>query len=178
MLQPLTWCPCFSRVPVFVLPPIPQDMSDTLMEWFDKAQTVFGCLKEIMISAHIERTERLHNMPKMAQDILWWPFTQHKLVPEEAVTVIDSRCGENFAVHKVHILLCFGFSTISYLDCQNPNFPRLVIFSCANIFCFQYRCLITISSRNSLMLVQVGGHRGQIRVYRSFFSFFHNLQGI
>ncbi|KAF7154301.1 hypothetical protein RHSIM_Rhsim01G0006800 [Rhododendron simsii] len=90
-----------NRVPVLVLPPIPQDMSDTLMEWFDEAQTVFGCLKETMISAYIQRIERLHSMPKMAQDIFWWPFTQHKLVPEEAVTIIDSRCGENFAVPKV-----------------------------------------------------------------------------
>lgn len=114
---------CFSRVPVLVLPPIPQDMSDTLMEWFDEAQTVFGCLKETMISAYIQRIERLHSMPKMAQDIFWWPFTQHKLVPEEAVTIIDSRCGENFAVPKVHILLCSCLSTTSYLDFRNPNFP-------------------------------------------------------
>ena len=88
---------------MLVLPPIPQDMSDKLMEWFDEAQCAFSSLKEIMISAFIERTERLRNMPKKARDIIWWPFTQHKLVPEETVTVIDSRCGEHFAVHKVHI---------------------------------------------------------------------------
>lgn len=40
-------------------------------------------------------------MPRKAGNIFWWPFTQHELVPEEIVTVIDSRCGENFAVHKV-----------------------------------------------------------------------------
>ncbi|KAL3510577.1 hypothetical protein ACH5RR_029978 [Cinchona calisaya] len=29
-----------------------------------------------------------------------WPFTQHEIVPIENITVIDSRCGEKFAVHK------------------------------------------------------------------------------
>lgn len=93
------------RVPVFVLPSIPEDISDDLMSWFDKSQTVFGSLKEIMLSAFLERNQRLHDMPKKACDVFWWPFTQHKLVPEEKVTVIDSRCGESFAVHKVGILI-------------------------------------------------------------------------
>ncbi|KAK4481850.1 hypothetical protein RD792_012761 [Penstemon davidsonii] len=88
------------RVPVLVLPSVPKDMSDDLISWFDKSQTVFTSLKEIMISDFLERTQRLNDMPKKACDIFWWPFTQHKLVPEEKVTVIDSRCGENFAVHK------------------------------------------------------------------------------
>lgn len=90
-------------------------MSDSLVGWFDEAQTIFNSLKEKMISAFIERTERLCSMQKKAQGIFWWPFTQHKLVAEEAVTVIDSRCGEHFAVHKVHILLYVGHNTNSVL---------------------------------------------------------------
>ncbi|KAL0339990.1 UNVERIFIED_CONTAM: Bifunctional dethiobiotin synthetase/7,8-diamino-pelargonic acid aminotransferase, mitochondrial [Sesamum radiatum] len=90
-------------VPVFVLPSIPTDMSDDLMSWFDKSQMIFTSLKDIMLSNFRKRMQRLHDMPKKACDIFWWPFTQHKLVPEEKVTVIDSRCGENFAVHKVGI---------------------------------------------------------------------------
>ncbi|KAL0290108.1 UNVERIFIED_CONTAM: Bifunctional dethiobiotin synthetase/7,8-diamino-pelargonic acid aminotransferase, mitochondrial [Sesamum angustifolium] len=89
-----------NRVPVFVLPSIPTDMSDDLMSWFDKSQMIFTSLKEIMLSDFRKRMQRLHDMPKKACDIIWWPFTQHKLVPEEKVTVIDSRCGENFAVNK------------------------------------------------------------------------------
>jgi dethiobiotin synthetase/adenosylmethionine--8-amino-7-oxononanoate aminotransferase len=54
-----------------------------------------------MLSAFSERIRGLNYMLKKAGDILWRPFTQHKLVPEETVTVIDSRCGENFAVYKV-----------------------------------------------------------------------------
>lgn len=71
------------------------------MGWFDNSLSVFGSLKEIILSAFLERMQRLHDMPKKAREIFWWPFTQHKLVPEETVTVIDSRCGENFSVHKV-----------------------------------------------------------------------------
>ncbi|EYU42430.1 hypothetical protein MIMGU_mgv1a0184292mg, partial [Erythranthe guttata] len=89
-----------NRVPVLVLPSIPKDTSDDLIAWFDESQTVFSSLKEIMLSNFLERTQRLHDMRKKACDVLWWPFTQHKLVPEEKVTIIDSRCGENFAVHK------------------------------------------------------------------------------
>ncbi|KAL3518988.1 hypothetical protein ACH5RR_021577 [Cinchona calisaya] len=52
-----------------------------------------------------ERTEekeekKLHDMRKRARDIFWWPFTQHEIVPIENITVIDSRCGKMFAVHK------------------------------------------------------------------------------
>ncbi|XP_017607474.1 bifunctional dethiobiotin synthetase/7,8-diamino-pelargonic acid aminotransferase, mitochondrial [Gossypium arboreum] len=90
-----------SRVPVFVLPPIPQDPSNDLMEWFDESCNVFNSLKDIMLEAYLERMRRLNEMPRKAGDVFWWPFTQHKLVPPSTVTVIDSRCGENFSVYKV-----------------------------------------------------------------------------
>ncbi|CAH2042839.1 unnamed protein product [Thlaspi arvense] len=112
-----------NRVPVLVLPPIPKDMSDSLMGWFDEAQTIFNALKEKMISAFIERTERLCSMQKKAQGIFWWPFTQHKLVAEEAVTVIDSRCGEHFAVHKVsnHDFIAQQFDACASWWTQGPD---------------------------------------------------------
>lgn len=91
----------YFRIPVLVLPSIPQDLSDDLMEWYDNARVVFDSLVQTMISAHSERIKRLHDMPKKARDVIWWPFTQHNLVTEEDVTVIDSRCGENFSVFKV-----------------------------------------------------------------------------
>ncbi|KAF5183987.1 Adenosylmethionine-8-amino-7-oxononanoate aminotransferase [Thalictrum thalictroides] len=90
-----------NRVPVLVLPSVPQDESNNLIEWFDESQDVFHSLKERMLDAHQQRVCRLQEMPKKARDIFWWPFTQHNLVPEETVTVIDSRLGENFAVHKI-----------------------------------------------------------------------------
>ncbi|XP_021808925.1 bifunctional dethiobiotin synthetase/7,8-diamino-pelargonic acid aminotransferase, mitochondrial [Prunus avium] len=89
-----------NSVPVLVLPPIPQDLSDDLMEWYDDAHNVFDSLMEIMLSAYTERIKRLHDMPRRAVDVFWWPFTQHTFVSEGDVTVIDSRCGENFSVFK------------------------------------------------------------------------------
>ncbi|KAB5552692.1 hypothetical protein DKX38_010003 [Salix brachista] len=89
-----------NRVPVIVLPPVPKDMSNDLVDWFGDSDEAFNSLKEIMISAFSERILRLNDMAKKAGNTFWWPFTQHKLVPEEAVTVIDSRCGENFAIYK------------------------------------------------------------------------------
>lgn len=90
-----------NKVPVLVLPPIPKDPSNDLMEWFKSSHYVFSNLKEIMLSAYFERIKKLHSMPREARDIIWWPFTQHKLVPDGGVTVIDSRCGENFSIFKV-----------------------------------------------------------------------------
>lgn len=86
-----------------MLPPIPADMTDDLMDWFVNSRNIFDSLKEIMLSAYSERINRLREMPKKAMDFFWWPFTQHKLVADEAVTVIDSRCGENFTVFKVQL---------------------------------------------------------------------------
>jgi len=80
---------------------VPQDLSNDLVEWFGDSDETFNSLKQIMLSAFSERIRGLNYMLKKAGDILWRPFTQHKLVPEETVTVIDSRCGENFAVYKV-----------------------------------------------------------------------------
>lgn len=100
---------------MLVLPSVPRDQSNNLMEWFDESQNVFKSLSEIMQSSYSERLRRLQNMPKKAQNIFWWPFTQHGLVPEENVTVIDSRCGENFAVHKVyakHLIFGLYFTNI------------------------------------------------------------------
>lgn len=112
-----------NRVPVLVLPSIPKDPLDNLMEWFDESQSVFDSLKWIMLSSFHKRMDRLHEMPKKAQEIFWWPFTQHKLVPEEKVTVIDSRCGENFAVHKVKDEGCITqmFDACASWWTQGPN---------------------------------------------------------
>ncbi|KAM0036569.1 putative dethiobiotin synthase, Adenosylmethionine--8-amino-7-oxononanoate transaminase [Helianthus debilis subsp. tardiflorus] len=112
-----------NRVPVLVLPSIPKDPLDNLMEWYDESQSVFDSLKGIMLSSFEKQMYRLHEMPKKAQEIFWWPFTQHKLVPQEKVTVIDSRCGENFAVHKVkdHDYITQMFDACASWWTQGPN---------------------------------------------------------
>ncbi|CAA6672207.1 unnamed protein product [Spirodela intermedia] len=90
-----------NKVPVLVMPPFPCDPSDDLIRWFSECRNVFIYLQKLMHTAYLKRIGRLHDIGAKAGEVLWWPFTQHKLVPTETVTVIDSRLGENFSVHKV-----------------------------------------------------------------------------
>lgn len=116
-----------NSVPVLVLPPVPQDLSDDLMEWYDDARNVFDSLMEIMLSAYSERMKRFHDMPKRAVDVFWWPFTQHTFVPEGDVTVIDSRCGENFAVFKNDDVITQQFDACASWWTQGPDATLQVV---------------------------------------------------
>ncbi|KAL3520137.1 hypothetical protein ACH5RR_018286 [Cinchona calisaya] len=127
-------CYLQNGIPVFLLPPVPQDMSNDLTEWFKKSQTVFSSLKEIMLSAFHGRMQKLHDMWKRAHDIFWWPFTQHEIVPIENIIVIDSRCGEKFAVHKAssYDLITQQFDACAswwtqgpYINLQDPAYAVL-----------------------------------------------------
>uniref|UniRef100_A0A0E0AST9 Dethiobiotin synthase n=1 Tax=Oryza glumipatula TaxID=40148 RepID=A0A0E0AST9_9ORYZ len=89
------------RVPVHVLPPIPEDPKDDLTDWFSESSSAFSSLKDSLQSFHSRRVQRLNSMQRKSKDLLWWPFTQHDLVPVDSVTVIDSRFGENFSAYKV-----------------------------------------------------------------------------
>ncbi|KAH9305032.1 hypothetical protein KI387_009436 [Taxus chinensis] len=88
------------RVPVFVLPKIPDDTNNTLLEWFSESYKVFSEIKDTLQTSYFKRIYRLHEMPMKARQILWWPFTQHSLVTEQSISLIDSRFGENFGVYK------------------------------------------------------------------------------
>ncbi|KAL3684990.1 hypothetical protein R1sor_003012 [Riccia sorocarpa] len=88
------------RTPVFVLPPVPEDTSESLSNWFIQSQHCFSRLRCTLEEANMRRLQRLQEMPSKAEQILWWPFTQHTMVPTGDVTVIDSRCAENFSVFK------------------------------------------------------------------------------
>lgn len=99
-----------------MLPPIPRDLSNDLIEWFENSHHIFSNLKEIMLSAYFERIKKLQDMPKEAMDIIWWPFTQHQLVPDGGVTVIDSRCGENFLSSRFVSVKIFIY-IINFLIC-------------------------------------------------------------
>ena len=91
------------------LPQIPEDPLDDLTDWFSESSSVFNVLKDALQSFHLNRIERLNSMQRKSKDLLWWPFTQHNLVPQDSVTVIDSRCGENFSAYKVSSLLFIYF---------------------------------------------------------------------
>ncbi|KAG0624900.1 hypothetical protein M758_2G012400 [Ceratodon purpureus] len=88
------------KIPVLVLPSLPEDPKKSLEEWFGLAEGKFLELRGVLENAHLKRLRRLEEMPKKASDILWWPFTQHDLVAQDSVTLIDSRSGENFSVYK------------------------------------------------------------------------------
>lgn len=83
------------------LPPIPEDPKDDLTDWFSESSSAFSSLKDSLQSFHSRRVQRLNSMQRKSKDLLWWPFTQHDLVPVDSVTVIDSRFGENFSAYKV-----------------------------------------------------------------------------
>lgn len=110
-----------NRVPVLVMPPIPQDPSNDLIEWFDESWAVFKSLKEIMMHTHAERLKRLNEMQKKAGNVLWWPFTQHSLVPKGSITVIDSRSGENFSVYKSSECITQQFDACASWWTQGPD---------------------------------------------------------
>jgi len=97
------------RVHVHGLPQIPEDPLDDLTDWFSESSSVFNVLKDALQSFYLNRIERLNSMQRKSKDLLWWPFTQHNLVPQDSVTVIDSRCGENFSAYKVSSLLFIYF---------------------------------------------------------------------
>jgi dethiobiotin synthetase/adenosylmethionine--8-amino-7-oxononanoate aminotransferase len=97
------------RVHVLGLPQIPEDPLDDLTDWFSESSSVFNVLKDALQSFYLNRIERLNSMQRKSKDLLWWPFTQHNLVPQDSVTVIDSRCGENFSAYKVSSLLFIYF---------------------------------------------------------------------
>ena len=40
--------------------------------------------------------ERLHGLAAKAGSMIWWPTTQHGLVEQQRVQVVDSRSGEHF----------------------------------------------------------------------------------
>jgi dethiobiotin synthetase/adenosylmethionine--8-amino-7-oxononanoate aminotransferase len=92
------------RIPVLVLPSLPEDPNMSLEEWFGLAEGKFLELRDVLENAHFKRLRRLGEMPKKASDILWWPFTQHDLVAQDSITLIDSRSGENFSIYKVKLL--------------------------------------------------------------------------
>lgn len=110
-----------NSVPVLVMPPIPQDPLNDLIDWFDESWDVFKSLKDIMMHTYSERLKRLNEMPKKAGHVFWWPFTQHSLVPKDTITVIDSRCGENFSVYKSSGFITQQFDACASWWTQGPD---------------------------------------------------------
>jgi len=111
-----------AAIPVFALPPVPERTlgrappwdhadrrgedrgafllgGDEIFEWLVEGRLTFDVALGAMTRWHGDRVRRLRSSPKRARRDLWWPFTQHDLVEEDDVTVIDSRSGEDFGIH-------------------------------------------------------------------------------
>lgn len=52
------------------------------------------------LSSMGDAVTQLSEAQAAAKGMFWWPFTQHSTVLKDSVTVIDSRCGESFAVFQ------------------------------------------------------------------------------
>ncbi|KAH7524362.1 hypothetical protein FEM48_Zijuj06G0111300 [Ziziphus jujuba var. spinosa] len=58
-----------------------------------------------MLSSYSERvSKRLYDMPKKAGEVVWWPFTQHKLAPEEGVMAEPARDMGYAAARFWHVM--------------------------------------------------------------------------
>ncbi len=84
-----------TRVAILPLLP-PQGHADA---WLEKSKPVFDELFQHMMSWHKKRLETLQKLSDDALESIWWPFTQHAMVERDAVTVIDGRYGEDFAIY-------------------------------------------------------------------------------
>ncbi|KAL3138910.1 hypothetical protein ABBQ32_005731 [Trebouxia sp. C0010 RCD-2024] len=87
------------------LPEAPTSRSRTeldtdLREWLLECEATFDSLLEQLFANHQQRLNLLNDAASSAKKNLWWPFTQHSTVLKDSVTVIDSRCGEQFAVYQ------------------------------------------------------------------------------
>lgn len=86
-----------SGTPVAVLPALPPEGEAD--PWLERAKPVFDDILNKIMAWHEKRIQTLKNLPDEAMEKIWWPFTQHAMVDRDAVTVIDGRYGEDFAIY-------------------------------------------------------------------------------
>ncbi|CAM9133199.1 unnamed protein product, partial [Phaeothamnion confervicola] len=78
---------------VFRLPPMPPSPL-SLVPWFaESAAACDGMLAELGRAAD-EEVRELAAFPARARRRVWWPFTQHRNMTDDSVTVIDSAYGD------------------------------------------------------------------------------------
>ena len=91
------------RVAVHLLPPLPPLLPAEPIptRWFLDSRGPLDALREHLERVHEVRVARLLHLASHGEHSLWWPFTQHQLVEQEDVAVIDSRAGSRFSVLAV-----------------------------------------------------------------------------
>ncbi|TDH72539.1 hypothetical protein CCR75_000795 [Bremia lactucae] len=76
------------------VPPMPEPLGP----WFVDHHTVFDEITMGLWSFHKKRLESFKHMQERAEQVFWWPFTQHKKAG--SLSIIDSAHGDEFSVYR------------------------------------------------------------------------------
>lgn len=82
-------------IPVFTLDPVPPQ-PEPLDEWFAAQSSAFEHVNDALQRFHANRLARFEHVHARAEQVFWWPFTQHKAYG--ALSIIDSAHGDDFSV--------------------------------------------------------------------------------
>lgn len=82
-------------IPIFTMQPIPPQ-PEPLDEWFADHEHVFDTINASLQGFHRQRLDRFEHMHTRAEQVFWWPFTQHKKYG--ALSIIDSAHGDDFSI--------------------------------------------------------------------------------
>ncbi|TYZ65966.1 hypothetical protein PybrP1_010962 [[Pythium] brassicae (nom. inval.)] len=82
-------------IPMFMLQPVPPQ-PEPLDAWFAAQSGVFAQVNAVLQRFHADRVARFEHVHARAEQVFWWPFTQHKAFG--ALSVIDSAHGDDFSV--------------------------------------------------------------------------------
>lgn len=82
-------------IPIFTMAAVPP-MPEPLDQWFTQHDATFARVNDALHAFHAKRLAALDHMNKRAEDVFWWPFTQHKKYGK--LSLIDSAHGDEFCL--------------------------------------------------------------------------------
>lgn len=87
-------------IPVFELPALPP-ADQPLDTWYDANAESFENLLGSLAARRAAGARELAGMKMRGRKALWWPFTQHDLLSDEDVNILDSAYGDYFCMAQV-----------------------------------------------------------------------------
>ncbi|RLN58803.1 hypothetical protein BBJ28_00004417 [Nothophytophthora sp. Chile5] len=84
-------------IPIFTMSAIPP-MPEPLDQWFLDHDEAFANVNTALKSFHETRLQSFKHMQNRAEQVFWWPFTQHKKAG--GLSMIDSAHGDEFSVYR------------------------------------------------------------------------------
>lgn len=82
-------------IPIFTMQPIPPQ-PEPLDQWFAEHEGVFDTINASLQKFHKDRVDRFEHVHTRAEQVFWWPFTQHKKYG--SLSIIDSAHGDDFSI--------------------------------------------------------------------------------